>query len=260
MVQDLLAKNVPVKGVNMTRLEVLKAIQEGKPLPADVTHPETWKGGLGAFNVFVDPEAGGVDEYFLTAAGFAAAQWMLTSGGKGVAKYDEKTVAEIAGVPKIWYLTVSVTKYLQDCLIWIWFAGLLTKSNATAGVEIKNDVPLFRGQSLSQSLAILMLESMTADNAAGYYMDVMTLDVAPDGRIVGKQIKTVNGVQTIIARPPEMKGNEYKTITRYLPIKPVQVTPEVGFSSVMDQLLNVEPDNVLYFDKEPTECIQHSVA
>ena len=249
MVQDLLAKNVPVKGVNMTRLEVLKAIQEGKSLPAGVTHPETWKGGLGAFNVFVDPEAGGVDEYFLTAAGFAAAQWMLTSGGKGVAKYSESTVADITGVPQD-LVSDNLRNQVSAGLSYLDLVrGIADQIERYLGVEIKNDVPLFRGQSLSQSLAILMLESMTADNAAGYYMDVMSLDVAPDGRIVGKRIKTANGVQTIIARPSEMKGNEYKTVTRYLPIKPVQVTPEVGFSSVMDQLLNVEPDNVLYFDK-----------
>lgn len=253
MVADLLAKKVPVKGVNMTRLQVLQAIQAGEKLPEGVTHPDTWKEGLGAFNTFVDPETGTMDEYFLTAAGIAAAQWMLTSGGKGVAKYSESTVADMLGIPAD-MVTDSLRAQISAGFSHLdLIRGIADQIERYLGVEAKNDVPVFRAQSLSTSLAVVMLESMVADNAAGYFMDTVTMYVDASGRIIGKEIKTFEGVNTVIKLPSGVKATDYKTIVRYIPIKPEQVTAEAGFSSIMDQLLNVEPENALYFDKTQLE-------
>lgn len=253
MVADLLAKKVPVKDVNMTRLQVLQAIQAGEKLPEGVTHPDTWKEGLGAFNTFVDPGTGTMDEYFLTAAGIAAAQWMLTSGGKGVAKYSESTVADMLGIPAD-TVTDSLRAQISAGFSHLDLVrGIADQIERYLGVEVKNDVPVFRAQSLSTSLAVVMLESMLADNAAGYFMDTMTMYVDASGRIIGKEIKTLEGVDTVIKLPSGVKAADYKTIVRYIPVKPEQVTAEAGFSSVMDQLLNVEPENALYFDKTQLE-------
>lgn len=249
----LLNTKVPVKGVNMTRLQVLQAIQAGEKLPQGVTHPDTWKEGLGAINTFVNPETRSLDEYFLTAAGIAATQWLLTSGGKGVAKYSEKTVADITGVA-----VDDVTDNLR-AQVSAGFShldlirGIADQIERYLGVEVKNDVPMFRAQSLSTSLAVLMLESMVSDAAASYYLDTVTLHVNKFGQIIGKTVKTFEGEQTVIKLPSGLNPTEYKTIVRYIPVKPVQVTPEAGFSSVMDRLLNAEPENTLYFDKGQLE-------
>ena len=253
MVADLLAKKVPVKGVNMTRLQVLQAIQAGEKLPDGITHPDTWKEGLGAFNTFVDLETGTMDEYFLTSAGISAAQWMLTSGGKGVAKYSESTVADMLGIPAD-MVTDSLRAQISAGFSHLdLIRGIADQIERYLGVEVKNDVPVFRAQSLSTSLAVVMLESMLADNAAGYFMDTVTMHVDASGRIIGKEIKTFEGVNTVIKLPSGVKATDYKTIVRYIPVKPEQVTAEAGFSSVMDQLLNVEPENALYFDKTQLE-------
>ena len=246
----LLNTKVPVKGVNMTRLQVLQAIQAGDKLPDGVTHPDTWKEGLGAFNTFVDPEAGTVDEYFLTAAGIAAAQWMLTSGGKGIAKYSEKAVADMVGISQelvtdTFRAQVSAGFSHLDLI-----RGIADQIERYLGVEAKSDVPLSRAQSLSTSLAVVMLESMLSDAAAGSFLNTVTLHINSIGQIIGKEVKTFEGTKTIIKLPSGVKATDYKTIIRYLPVKPEQVTAETGFSSVMDQLLNVEPQNALYFDKD----------
>ena len=249
----LLHKKVPIKGVNMTRLQVLQAIQANERLPEGITHPDTWKEGLGAFNTFVDPEAGTMDEYFLTAAGIAAAQWMLTSGGKGIAKYSEKTVADMVGIP-VDMVTDNLRAQISAGLSHLDLVrGIADQIERYLGVEVKNDVPLFRAQSLSTSLAVLMLESMVSDAAAGSFMDTVTLHVDATGRIIGKEIKTFKGVKTVIKLPSGVKATDYKTIVRYIPVKPAQVTAEYGFSSVMDRLLNVEPENAPYFDKAQLE-------
>lgn len=249
----LLNTKVPVKGVNMTRLQVLQAIQAGEKLPQGVTHPDTWKEGLGAINTFVDPENGSLDEYFLTAAGIAAAQWLLTSGGKGVAKYSEKMVAEITGID-IEDVTDELRAQVSAGFSHLdLIRGIADQIERYLGVEVKDDVPLFRAQSLSSSLAVLMLESMVSDAAASYYLDTVTLHVNKFGQIIGKTVKTYEGEKTVIKLPSGLSPTSYKTIVRYIPVKPVQVTPEMGFSSVMDQLLKAEPENALYFDKDQLE-------
>ena len=259
VVKDFLETKVPIKGINLTRIEVLRMIQEGKSLPDGVTHFEDWANGLGSFNALIDPATGTIDEYFLNALGFAASNWMLTATGKGIAKYSEQQVANITGVP-----VDSVTDGLRNLVS----VGLDNKDiirdiaqafERILGVTVKEDAPIFRAQGLSGQLATLVFDQMIPGNGVpSHYFETLTMRVTETGQVIDLVKNTADGKVHTLKSGTVPKETKVRTIVRYIPVKPV-IKEGVGISSVLDQLLNVAPDNNIFFNKEDLKISQNQL-
>lgn len=254
---NFLQEKAPYKEATWSRAEDILSAVEGNHLHEKNTPPEEWKNGIGGYAPFLNlvrnadgSVTGNIDDYFLEASGIAAAQYMLTAGGKGVAKYDEQTVANITGVEQNLVTDqlrnmVSIGLDAKDIV-----RGIAEQIEKVLGIEPKNDAPLFRAQGLPLSLAIQMFQTMEGDSNGSFFFDKMVLEIAPDGAIIRQTTTDTNGNVKVSTGRALAKDEKPRTITRYIPVKPVVPNEDVGFASVMEQALNVEPDNIIFFDKD----------
>ena len=191
-----------------------------------------------------------VEPHLLQAAGMAAGQWFLTSGGTGAHKMAEAQVASYVGIP-----TDLVTPQLQT-LVSMGLSdldairGMGDKIQAYWGATIADDAPLARAQSIPLGLAANFFYAMvhgtdtTAKKFADKFFTVKEIVVDTNTGIV-LAAYDLNGPNAAKKIPTFPEGS-IKKIRRYLPV--ALPTELQGISPVLSRLTDVAVEDVTYFD------------